>query len=101
MKLVAFCAVAFGCMAPMLHLWTIGVVQGGSAQGLVTVALFGAVAVPLVWVGLSFALIRRGVWRDRFITALLLCSVSVALCIAGWLLIAYTIPEYGKPYAPP
>jgi hypothetical protein len=101
MKSVVFCAVAFACVAPMLHLWRIGAVNGGTAQGLVFVALFEAIVVPLVWVGLSWCLIRRGAWRDGLIAALLLCSVSVALCIACWFLIGYTIPAYGNLYDPP
>jgi hypothetical protein len=68
---------------------------------LVFVALFEAVVVPPAWVGPSFVLIRRGAWRDGLVAALLLCSVSVALCIACWLLISDTIPAYGNPYDPP
>ena len=101
MKSVVFCAVAFACVAPMLHLWRIGVVDGGSAQGLLIVALFEAVAVPPVWVGLSLCLIRRGAWRDGLITSLLLCSVSVALGISCWVLFLYTIPAFGNPLDPP
>jgi hypothetical protein len=101
MKLVAFCAVGLACVAPMLNLWRAGVVQGGSAKGLVSVALFEAVVVPLVWGVLSFALVRRGGWRDRLITALLLGSASVALGAAVWLLISYTIPAYGNPDVAP
>lgn len=100
MKLVVFCAVALACVTPMLHLWRAGFVLGGGPQGLIVVALFEAVVVPLVWVGLSFALISRGVWRDGLITAFLLCSVSVALGMACWRLIAYTVPAYGNPYDP-
>ncbi len=56
-------------------------------------AIFESVAVPLVWAGLSFVLIRRGGWRDRLITGLLLCSTSVALAFACWLFFAYLIPD--------
>src|SRR5580693_4816637 len=101
MKLVAFSAVAFACVAPMLNLWRAGVIQGGTTQGLVLVALFEAVVVPLVWVVLSFALVRRGGGRDKLITAFLLGSVSVALSAAAWLLISYTIPAYGNPKVAP
>jgi hypothetical protein len=83
----------------MVRLWQVGVVGGGSLRALVSVALFEAVIVPLVWVGLSLVLVRRGAWRDGLICALLLCSVSVALGIACWSLIAYTIPAYGNPFA--
>ena len=98
MKAVIFCAVAFACISPMLRLWQIGVVQGGTARGLVSVAIFEAVVVPLAWAGLAFVLIRRGTWSDGQITALLLCSVSVALGFACWALIAYTIPALWNPY---
>jgi hypothetical protein len=97
MKLVAFLAVGLACVAPMLNLWRAGVVNGGTAQGLVSVALFEAVVVPLVWVALAFVLVRPGGWRDQFITALLLASVSAALGIAAWMLIRYTLPAYGNP----
>jgi hypothetical protein len=101
MKLVAFCGVGFACAAPMLNLWRAGVVDGGTTRGLLSVALFEAVVVPLVWVGLSFILIRRSGWRDKLIAALLLCSVAVALGFAVYSLIAYTIPAYGNPHVPP
>ncbi len=94
MKLVVFAAVAFACVAPMLHLWQVGVVQAGTATGLIVVALFEGIAVPLVWAGLSFALIRRGPWRDRLITAFLLGSVAVALGVGSWLLVAFAIPDF-------
>jgi hypothetical protein len=32
MKLVVYCAVASACAAPMVRLWQIGVVQGGSPR---------------------------------------------------------------------
>jgi hypothetical protein len=101
MKLVAFFAVAFACVAPMLNLWQAGFVDGGRPQGLVFVALFEAVLVPLALVAVSFVVIRRGDWRDGLVTTLLLCSVLAALHIACWLLIGYTIPAYGNPYDPP
>jgi hypothetical protein len=100
-KLVVFFAVGLACVAPMLNLWRAGVVNGGTAQGLIGIALFEAVVVPLVWVALSFVLVRRGVWRDRLITALLLASVSVALGFATWALIGYTIPTYSYPNVAP
>jgi hypothetical protein len=99
MKLVVYCAVASACAAPMVRLWRIGFVNGGTFQGLVSVVLFEAVLVPLVWVGLSLLLVRRGASRDGLICALLLCSVSVALGIACWSLFAYTLPVYGNAFA--
>ena len=101
MKSVVFFAVAFACIAPMLHLWRIGVVNGGGTTGLIYVVLFEAIAIPLAWIGLSFCLIRRGARRDVLITSLLLCSVTVALGIACWMLVTYTIPAYGNPLDPP
>jgi hypothetical protein len=98
MKLVAYCAVGSACVAPMWRLWRMGVVGGGTVQGLVSVALFEAIVVPLVWAGLSFILVRRGAWRDGLIFILLLWPVIVALTFAGWMLFAYTIPAYGKPH---
>jgi hypothetical protein len=81
MKLVVYCAVASACAAPMVRLSRI---NGGGAdfRGLIAVALFESVLVPLVWVGLSVLVIRRGAWRDALICAVLLCSVSVSLGIA-------------------
>jgi hypothetical protein len=99
MKLVAYCAVASACAAPMVRLWRIGFVDGGSLQGLIGVVVFESVIVPLVWVGLSLLLVRRGIWRDGLICALLLCSNSVALGMACWSLFAYTIPAYANPLA--
>jgi hypothetical protein len=92
MKLVVYCAAGSACVTPIWRLRQMGAVGGG------TVALFEAIVVPLVWTGLSFILVRRGAWRDGLITILLLWPVSVVLAIAGWMLFAYTIPAYGRPY---
>jgi hypothetical protein len=94
MKCVVYCAVASACVAPMFHLWRVGVVDGGTTRGLIFIALFEAVVAPLAWVGLSLCLIRRGAWRDGLITTLLLCSVGVALGFACWTFGTYTIPSY-------
>lgn len=82
MKLVAFSAAAFACVAPIVRLWKL---TGPPWSG-ISVVIFNAVAVPLVWVALSFVLVRRGDWRDRLVLSLLLCSVSVALAAAAWML---------------
>ena len=100
MKLIAFSAVAAGCVAPMLQLWEAGAVQARSVQGLVSVIILEAVGVPLVWAGLSFLIVGRGILRDRFIAGMLLCSVSMAFGFACWTLIAYVIPSYGTVYGP-
>jgi hypothetical protein len=92
MKLVIFFAVAFASIAPMVHLWQAGVVEGGAERGLVFVAIFGAVLVPLEWIGMSLILVRRGPWRENLIVCLLLCSVLVALGTACWMLIYHFIP---------
>ena len=101
MKLVIFCAVAFACVTPMLNLWHAGVVQGGSLRGLVFVALFEAILVPVAWVVVCLFLVRRGPRRDRLITGLLLCPVAIALGLACWMVISYTIPAFGNPADPP
>ena len=64
MRVVIFFAVAFACVAPLVRLRRVGVVQGDSVQGLLFIIIFEAVAVPLVWVLLSFVLVRRGTGRD-------------------------------------
>ena len=87
MKLVVFFAVAFASVAPMVHLW-----QAGAVHGLLSVAIFGAVLVPLGWIGLSVILVRRGPWRDALILCLLLCSVLVALATACQPLVFQLIP---------
>jgi hypothetical protein len=92
MKLVIFFAVASASIAPMVHLWEAGVVGGGGLTGLLTVAIFGAVLVPLEWIGLSLILIPRGTWRDTLIICLLLCSVLVALGTACWILMYQLVP---------
>jgi hypothetical protein len=94
MKCIVYCAVSSACIAPMFHLWRIGVVGGGTTRALVSIALFEAIVIPLAWTGLSVCLIRRGAWRDALITTLLLCSVCVALGFACWTLGTYTIPAY-------
>jgi hypothetical protein len=91
MKLVIFCAVASACVAPMFHLWRVGVAQGSA------VIVLEGVVVPLVLAGLSFFLIRRGPWKEDLIAFLLLCSVSVAFGFAVWLFVFYTIPTYSDP----
>jgi hypothetical protein len=96
MILVVYGAVACGCVAPMVQLWQAGVVNGGSIQGLVGVALFEAVVVPIVWVGLSLVLVRRGAWRDTVVLALMLCSVLAALGTATWVFVAVVIPAFRR-----
>ena len=76
----------------MVHLWQAGAVQGGSPAGLGFVAIFGAVLVPLEWIGLSLILVRPGPWRDALILGLLLGSVLVALATACWTLVSQLIP---------
>jgi hypothetical protein len=98
MTLVVYCAVGSACVAPMVRLWQNGVVNGGTLQGLVSVALFASVLVPLVWVALSLLVVRRGAWRDGLICALLLCSVSVSLGVASWWFFSYTYPVHGNPF---
>jgi hypothetical protein len=95
MKMVIFCAVASACVAPMFHLWRVGVAQASA------VVVFEAFLVPLVLAGLSFILVRRGPWKDDLIAFLLLCSVSVALGFAVWLFVFYTIPTYSDPRVGP
>jgi len=101
MKLVVFFAVAFASVAPMVHLWQAGAVQGGSAAGLGFVAIFGAVLVPLEWIGLSLVLVRRGPGRDTLILCLLLCSVLVALSAACWILFYQLLPALRRGTGPP
>lgn len=95
MKMVIFCAVASACVAPMFHLWRVGIARASA------VVVFEAFLVPLVLAGLSFILVRRGPWKDDLIACLLLCSVSVALGFAVWLLVCYTIPAYSDPRVGP
>jgi hypothetical protein len=80
LKLVILCAAVCACIAPAVHLWETGV---ANAAGLVVLE---GVAVPLVLATLGFLLIRRSSRRDRFITIGLLCSVSVAVGFAIWVL---------------
>ncbi len=96
MKAVIFFAVAFASIAPMIHLWQAGVVSGGGLAGLVSVAIFGGVLVPLEWIGLSLILIRRGPHRDTLILCLLLCSVLVALGTACWIFLNHLLPAYRR-----
>jgi hypothetical protein len=96
MKVVIFFAVAFASIAPMIHLWQAGVVGGGGLTGLVSVAVFGAVLVPLEWIGLSLILIRSGPRRDTLILCLLLCSVLVALATACWMFLYQLLPAYRR-----
>jgi hypothetical protein len=91
MKLVVFCAVGFACVAPMVQNWQAGSIQQRKIQGLLVIALFESILVPLVWVGLSFLIVRRGIGRDRLILALLLFPLTVVLGIMCWILFAYNI----------
>ena len=104
LKLVAFCAAAFAFVAPIMRVWKLpgedgisliifGVVGARRVQLYVpdsghgiSLIIFSAVGVPLIWVALSVVLVRRAPWRDRLILSLLLCSVSVALAAAAWML---------------
>lgn len=90
MKLVVFCAVAFACVAPLLP-----AVQGG--EQVIATMILEAVAVPVVWAGLSLVLVRRGEFRDRLVTILLLVSVSVALGFACVGFVVITIASLRNP----
>ena len=92
MKAVAFAAVAFACVAPLLRTWQMGAINGGAQSGLIAIAIFGGVAIPVAWTGLAVLLIRRGAWRDQLVTSFLLCSVWVALCFALWTFAAFSVP---------
>lgn len=87
MKGVAYCAVAFACIGPMVRLWQVGVVQGGSWEGLIALAIFEGVAVPLAWAGLTFVLVPREAGRDGWIAAFLLASVTTAEGFAWFVLV--------------
>ena len=76
MKVVVFVAVPLGFLSPILR----------GSQPVVGLFVFCGVAVPLLWTLLSFVLVRRGPRKDRVILLLLLCSVTVALAIAAWVL---------------
>jgi len=94
MKAVVYFAVAFACVSPMLRLWQGGGVNGGSEQGLVAVAIFSGIAVPLAWACLTLFVIRRETLRDRLVVAFLLGSVSMAEGFASWAFFAFTLREF-------
>ena len=96
MKLVAFCAVGFACVSPML-----AIPHGKDPASYAVLAAFEGVAVPLVWTGLSMVLVRRGPWRDRLVMSLLLCSVSIALVFGCLMLFLVIISNYGNPARSP
>ena len=73
MKLMVFIAVALAFVSTVLR---------DSGSGAVATALFSGMAVPLVWVALSFVLVRRGPWRESAILLLLNFSVSATLVAA-------------------
>ncbi|MCZ6657557.1 MAG: hypothetical protein O7C67_09695 [Gammaproteobacteria bacterium] len=77
MKLVVFVAAGLAFVSTVLR---------DSGSSVVSSVLFSGVAVPLLWVALSFILIRRGPRRDRAILLLLIFSVSVTLVAAIWIL---------------
>ncbi|QDV36130.1 hypothetical protein [Tautonia plasticadhaerens] len=76
MKLTAYLAVGMAILGPMIRLTE---ATGGPV---LAVFVFGAVAVPLAWAGLSFVMIRPGPTRDRLVLANLLGSVASALAFA-------------------
>jgi hypothetical protein len=81
MKLVAFAALTSACIAPGFRVWELGI---GTARDLV---LLEAATVPLAWAAASFVLVRRGPSRDRAVTSLMLCPVSIGLGYAVWCLL--------------
>lgn len=99
MKAVAFAAVAFACVAPLLR--NQQDVTGWTWRGMVAIATFGGVAIPLAWAGLAALLIRRGPWRDALIIRFLLSSASVALAFAGWSFLQHVPTASGDPVERP
>ena len=95
MKMVIFCAVASACVAPMFHLWRVGVAQARRWS------CSRRSWCPWSWRGSHSSSYGRGPWKDDLIACLLLCSVSVALGFAVWLLVFYTIPAYSDPRVGP
>ena len=81
MKAVAFVAVAFACVAPLLRTWRAGAVHGGAWSGLVAIAIVGGVAIPVAWTGLAVLLIRPGSRRDGLIAAFLLGSLVAGVAV--------------------
>jgi hypothetical protein len=79
LKLIVACAVASACITPSFR-----VVQYGDAN-VRTVVIVDAIIVPLVFVLCSFVMVKRGPRRDQLVTALILCSASVALVALAWL----------------
>lgn len=102
MKAIAFLAVAFACVGPLIRTWQDGAINGGANSGLAAIAIFGGVSIPLAWAALSFFLIRPGTFRDGLITGFLLASASVALCFACWMFAPYlSRPRWFVPDALP
>jgi hypothetical protein len=72
--LVVFAALAFACLAPLVHL-----AENNGRWSIVIIG--GVVVVPLVWALAAFPLVRKGLFKDWLIRALLMVAVSVAFAL--------------------
>jgi hypothetical protein len=77
MKLVVFGAAGSVCIIPGFRLWELGM---STARDLV---FLEAASVFLLWAAVSFILVRHGPSRDRVVSVLLLCPVSIGLSYAA------------------
>jgi hypothetical protein len=68
-NLVVFAALALACLAPLVH--------DAESNGLWwMVIIVGVVVVPLVWALAAFPLVRKGLFKDRLILALVTVSLG-------------------------
>lgn len=80
MKLVAFAAGGSMTLTPIVELMDLGLADWPA------VLIYGAVAVPLVWAGMTRLFVRPGAFREWAFVALLLTSVVSALVMINYVL---------------
>ncbi len=77
LKLVFSCAMACACLVPTTRLVQEGITSVGP------MLIVDAMIVPLVWVLMAFALVRRGPKRTVLIDGLILGAVSIPVGLGG------------------
>lgn len=91
MKLVVFAGAACACVVPALEF------SGNAGATRWDIVALESILMPLVWAILTIIVVKKGVWKDASIIALVLTSLSVVLSLMIWDVVTEILPSYISP----